>query len=68
MEFTELLGIVGSEPVFETGLLLAGDVNPADIQRQLSRWTAAGRLPSGLQQEVKQVEAIAARILTGALQ
>ncbi|MEJ5198039.1 MAG: hypothetical protein WHX53_03865 [Anaerolineae bacterium] len=44
MEFHELLQIVGEEPVFETGLLLAGDVNPADVQRQLSRWTAAGRL------------------------
>lgn len=44
MEFTELLQIVGSEPAFETGLLLAGDEDPADVQRQLSRWTAAGRL------------------------
>ena len=44
MEFTELLGIVGNEPTFETGLLLSGDVNPADVQRQLSRWTSAGRL------------------------
>ena len=44
MEFTQLLQIVGSEPVFETGLLLAGDEDPADVQRQLSRWTAAGRL------------------------
>lgn len=44
MEFTELLEIVGDEPVFETGLLLAGDVDPADVQRQLSRWTNAGWL------------------------
>lgn len=44
MDFTELLRIVGSEPTFETGLLLAGDVNPADVQRQMSRWTTAGRL------------------------
>lgn len=44
MKFSELLQIVGTEPVFETGLLLAGDVDPGDVRRQLSRWTAAGYL------------------------
>jgi predicted transcriptional regulator of viral defense system len=44
MEFTHLLDIVGSEPVFETGLLLAGAVDSKDVRRQLSRWTKAGRL------------------------
>jgi hypothetical protein len=44
MEFEQLLEIVGNEPVFETSLLLAGDVDPADVRRQLSRWTKAGRL------------------------
>ena len=44
MDFTHLVGIVGDEPVFETGLLLAGSVDPRDVRRQLSRWTAAGRL------------------------
>ena len=44
MEFTRLLEIVGDEPVFATALLLAGDVDPAHVRRQLSRWTAAGRL------------------------
>ena len=44
MEFARLLEIVGDEPVFETGLLLAGDVAPAAVRRQLSRWTKAGRL------------------------
>ncbi len=44
MRFEELLEIVGNEPVFETGLLLAGDVDPADVRRQLSRWMRAGRL------------------------
>jgi len=44
MEFTRLLEIVGDAPVFETGLLLAGRLDPADVRRQLSRWTAAGRL------------------------
>ena len=39
-----MLEIVGDEPVFETGLLLAGDVAPADVRRQLSRWTKTGRL------------------------
>jgi len=44
MEFRQLIEIVGDEPVFETGLLLAGDVDPANVRRQLSRWTTAGRL------------------------
>ena len=44
MEFTHLIEIVGNEPVFETGLLLAGSVDPADVRRQLSRWTKAGRI------------------------
>jgi hypothetical protein len=44
MDFAELVEIVGDEPVFETGLLLAGRVKPADVRRQLSRWTKAGRL------------------------
>jgi predicted transcriptional regulator of viral defense system len=44
MEFARLLEIVDDEPVFETGLLLAGEVDPKDVRRQLSRWTRAGRL------------------------
>ncbi len=44
MEFARLIELVGEEPVFETGLLLAGDVDPRDVRRQLSRWTKAGRL------------------------
>jgi predicted transcriptional regulator of viral defense system len=44
MEFSELVKVVGNEPVFETGLLLAGNVSLACVQKQLSRWTAAGRL------------------------
>jgi predicted transcriptional regulator of viral defense system len=44
MEFERLLEIVGDEPIFETSLLLAGDVNSANTRRQLSRWTKAGRL------------------------
>jgi predicted transcriptional regulator of viral defense system len=44
MVLGELLEAVGEEPVFETGLLLAGDVDPMSIRRQLSRWTDSGRL------------------------
>jgi predicted transcriptional regulator of viral defense system len=44
MKFQHLLEIVTDEPVFETGLLLAGEVDPAGVRRQLSRWTQAGRL------------------------
>ena len=44
MKFRELVEIVADEPVFETGLLLAGDVGAANLCRQLSRWTSAGRL------------------------
>ena len=44
MDFGELVEIVGDEPVFETGFLLAGAVKAADVRRQLSRWTKAGRL------------------------
>ncbi len=44
MKFQRLLELVGNEPVFETSLLLAGRVSRADIMRQLSRWTKAGRL------------------------
>ena len=39
-----MLAIVADEPVFETGLLLAGPVNPSDMRRQLVRWTQARRL------------------------
>jgi hypothetical protein len=44
MKFETLLEVVDSEPLFETGFLLAGDVDPKEIHRQLSRWTQAGRL------------------------
>lgn len=44
MRFEDLLEAVVEEPVFETGLLLAGDVDPGDVRRQLSRWVKAGRL------------------------
>lgn len=44
MRFESLLAAVGDEPLFETGFLLAGDVDPADLRRQLSRWVRSGRL------------------------
>jgi predicted transcriptional regulator of viral defense system len=44
MEFDEMLQIVGDEPLFETGLLLAGDVDPNNVRRQLVRWVAAGKM------------------------
>lgn len=36
--------IVADEPVFETELLVAGQSDAADLRRQLSRWTKAGKL------------------------
>jgi predicted transcriptional regulator of viral defense system len=44
MDFERLLEIVGEEPIFETSLLLAGNVNPGVIRLQISRWTRSGRL------------------------
>ena len=44
MEFSELVEIIQDEPVFDTGLLLAGDANPREIRRQLSRWKQAGKI------------------------
>ncbi len=44
MEFERILELTGEEPVFETALLLAGDVNPYNVRLQLTRWTKSGRL------------------------
>ena len=44
MKFQEMVDIVSDEPLFETGLLLAGHVDPADLRRQLSRWARGGRI------------------------
>ncbi|MBI3957974.1 MAG: hypothetical protein HY328_04115 [Chloroflexi bacterium] len=41
MKFQDLLTIAGNEPIIESSLLLAGDVQPGDVQRQLSRWRDA---------------------------
>jgi predicted transcriptional regulator of viral defense system len=44
MKFEQLLEVVADQPLFETGLLLSGDVDPNDVRRQLSRWVRSGRL------------------------
>jgi predicted transcriptional regulator of viral defense system len=44
MKFDELVSFTSKQPVFETGLLLAGTVDPGDVRRQLSRWTQAGKV------------------------
>lgn len=44
MQFASLLTLVGNEALFDTGFLLAGGVDPADVRRQLSRWVQGGRL------------------------
>ena len=44
MNFRELVEVVGALPVFETGLLVAGSVDVADIRGQLARWTRSGRV------------------------
>jgi predicted transcriptional regulator of viral defense system len=44
MEFDHLLSLLGDLPVFESSLLLAGNVNPENVRLQLSRWTKSGRI------------------------
>jgi len=44
MEFIRLLELVGDEPVFESSLLLAGDVRPVIVRLQLVRWVKSGRI------------------------
>lgn len=46
MKFSELLETAGDLPLFRTGLLLAGNRDPADVLRQLARWTASGKVAS----------------------
>jgi predicted transcriptional regulator of viral defense system len=44
MKFEELLETVGELPLFQGSLLLAGDRDPGDVRRQLSRWAASGKV------------------------
>jgi predicted transcriptional regulator of viral defense system len=44
MDFDSLLKLVGDDPVFESSLLLAGNVDPKLIRIQLSRWVKTGKI------------------------
>lgn len=44
MEFSDLVELVKDQPVFDSALLLSGDVNPGYIRRQLSFWVRAGKI------------------------
>ena len=44
MKFSELLETVGDLPLFQGSLLLAGDHDPGDVRRQLSRWKGSGKI------------------------
>ncbi len=44
MKFNELLETVGDLPLFHGSLLLAGDHDPGDVRRQLSRWKGSGKI------------------------
>lgn len=44
MKLSELLQIVEDEPVFETGLLMAGRGHEPGLPAQLSRWSASRKL------------------------
>lgn len=44
MNFADLVRIAGDEPLFETGLLLAGGVDITAVRRQLGRWVDAGKV------------------------
>lgn len=44
MEFDSLLKLVGDDPIFESTILLAGNVDPKLIRVQLSRWVKAGKI------------------------
>ena len=44
MEFDHLLKLIGDDPVFESSLLLAGNINPKIVRLQLTRWVNSGRI------------------------
>jgi len=44
MEFNSLLQLIGDEPIFDSSILLAGNVDPKLIRIQLSRWVKAGKI------------------------
>ncbi len=44
MEFNSLFPLVNDLPVFSSSLLQVGEVIPAHLQKQLSRWSKSGKL------------------------
>jgi predicted transcriptional regulator of viral defense system len=44
MVFDALLKLIGADPVFESSLLLAGNINPKIVRLQLTRWVNSGRI------------------------
>ena len=44
MNFKQLLSLVGNDPVFESSILLSGDISPNYVRLQLTRWKKAGRI------------------------
>jgi len=44
MKFADLLNIVEDEVVFDTGLLLAGNIRKTDLYQQLTYWTKTGKI------------------------
>ena len=44
MDFDALLKLVGNDPVFESSMLLAGNINPKIVRLQLSRWVNSRRI------------------------
>jgi len=44
MKWPDLLQLIGSEPVFSSALLRAGNISDAQVRLQLARWTTAGRI------------------------
>jgi predicted transcriptional regulator of viral defense system len=44
MEYDQLLKLISDDPVFETSLLLAGNINPKIVRLQLTRWVNSGRI------------------------
>jgi predicted transcriptional regulator of viral defense system len=44
MEFNQLLALLEDIPVFESSLLLAGNVRPENIRLQLARWSSTGKI------------------------
>ena len=44
MEFSELVDLVKDQPLFDTGQLLSGKVDPDYIRKQLSLWLNTGKI------------------------